>query len=110
MTHGSFLWRSKLGAFCRLLHLNPDNYKKFFKEWFGKNWVYHLGPVIGSIKLPEFHTEAESKASLWCAWIYAVKERERRSSRKRRDDVAAKFPTKPALNRGSWIERTLKED
>ena len=37
-----------------MLGLTPDNYKVFLKEWFGKNWVYHLRPVIESIKLPEY--------------------------------------------------------
>ena len=51
---GAFMWRSKLGLFCRMLGLNPDNYKPALKAWFGKNWVYHLRPLIDSIKLPEF--------------------------------------------------------
>jgi hypothetical protein len=37
------------------------------KEWFGRNRVYQLGPVIQSNKLPEFHSEAEARASLRAA-------------------------------------------
>jgi hypothetical protein len=109
---GAYMWRSKLGTFCRMLGLTSDNYKELLKEWFGRNWVYNLGSLIQSIKLPEFFTEEESRASLRVAWIIAVNERERRCNRKRRDTVAATNrllpPAKPSW--GSWIERTIKED
>lgn len=103
---GAYLWRSKLGTFCRLLGLNPDNHKTFLKQWFGKNWVFHLRPLIDSIKLAEFYPEAECKASLRSVWTVAVMERERRCNSKRRD----KFPTKPVPVWSSWIERTMKEE
>jgi len=61
---GAWMWRSKLGAFCQSLHLNSDNYQTFLKEWFGRNWVYHLRPLIQSIKLPEFYPLEEARASL----------------------------------------------
>jgi hypothetical protein len=103
---GAYMWRSKLGEFCRMLGLNSDNYKKSLKEWFGKNWVYHLRPLIQSIKLPEFFTEEESRTSMRSAWMVAVMERERRCQHQRRDT----FPTKPVRTWVSWIERTVKED
>jgi hypothetical protein len=109
------MWRQKLGAFCRMLSLTSDNYQEHLKEWFGRNWVYQLRPLIESIKLAEFSPEEESRASLRVAWIIAVNERERRCNRKRRDAtavtkrwVADSFPVKPSW--GSWIERTTKED
>jgi hypothetical protein len=43
---GAFMWRGKLGAFCRMLGLDPDNYKTVLREWFGPNWVYVLRQVI----------------------------------------------------------------
>ncbi len=95
-----------------MLNLNSDNYQEFLKEWFGRNWVYQLRPVIESIKLAEFFPEEESRASLRVAWIIAVNERERRCNRRRRDTVSATNrllpPEKPSW--GSWIERTVKED
>ena len=39
-SQGAYLWRSKLGAFCRMLGLNSDNHKEFLKQWFGRNWVW----------------------------------------------------------------------
>ena len=112
---GAYMWRQKLGTFCRMLNLNSDNYKEHLKEWFGRNWVFNLGSVITSIKLPEFSSEEESRASLGAAWIVAVNERERRCNRKRRDMVAVanrlladSFPAKPFW--ASWIERTVKEE
>jgi hypothetical protein len=115
---GAYLWRSKLGALCRVLHLTPDNYREVLKEWFGRNWVHHLGPVIQSIKLPEFHPEAEARASVRAAWVVAVNERERRQGRKRpaapavnKRFLAAEPDTvKPARPWMSWVERTSKED
>ena len=44
--------------------LNSDNYQIFLKEWFGKHWVYHLRPLINSIKLPEFYPVEEACESL----------------------------------------------
>lgn len=114
-SQGASMWRQKLGTFCRMLNLNPDNYKESLKEWFGRNWVYQLRPLIESIKLAEFFPEEESRASLRAAWLVAVNERERRCNRKRRDTVAVterllpdSFPAKPSW--GSWIEHTVKED
>ena len=119
-TPGADLWRAKLGTFCRMLNLNSDNYQTFLKEWFGRNWVYHLSPLIQSIKLPEFYSEEESRTSLRAVWVVAVNERERRCNRKRREalaarkrlvpDVADSLPTKPVRTWASWIERTVKEE
>ncbi len=75
------MWRLKLGAFCQVLCLTPDNYKDVLGEWFGRNWIYVMRPVIESIKPAEFHPEAEAKASLRHAWIVAINERERRRHR-----------------------------
>ncbi len=115
MSLGAYMWRQKLGTFCRMLNLNSDNYKQFLKEWFSRNWVYQLRPLIESIKPAEFFPEEESRASLRVAWIIAVNERERRCNRKRREIVAVpkqlppdSFPVKPSW--GTWIERTVKED
>lgn len=83
---GAFMWRLKLGAFCGVLRLTPDNYKVVLAEWFGRNWVYALRPVIESIKPVEFHPDAESKASLRHAWIVAMNERERRLHRRQRKE------------------------
>src|ERR1700743_2522310 len=47
---GAFIWRLKLGAFCRVLRLTPENYKDALVEWFGRNWIYVMRPVIESIK------------------------------------------------------------
>ena len=108
---GGYMWRSKLGTFCRMLGLNPDNHKTFLKEWFGKNWVYHLRPLIDSIKLPEFHQPKESVESLHAAWAVALTERERFCKTHRRRTLAAKtFPARPVPVWTSWIERTAKED
>jgi len=117
---GAMMWRAKLGAFCGMLNLNSDNYKTFLKEWFGRNWVYVLGPVIGSIKLPEFYAEEEASKSLRAAWVVAVNERERRRNRWQ---PATRAATKRLMPGGdgpqaaepvrawaSWIERTIKED
>ena len=117
VSSGAYMWRAKLGTFCRMLGLNSDNYKEFLKEWFGKNWVYHLRPLILSIKLPEFYTEEDSRMTLRTLWIVAVKERERRCNRQRRDAVAVRkqllpdcSPAKPAYTWASWIERTVKDN
>ena len=66
---GAYLWRSKLGTFSRMLGLTPDNYKQFLKEWFGKNWVYVLRPLLEAIKLAEFYGEAEAKTANRSLWI-----------------------------------------
>jgi hypothetical protein len=79
---GNFMWRLKLGAFCGVLRLTPENYKVVLAEWYGRNWVYALRPVIESIKPLELHPEAEARASLRHAWIVAMNERERRLRRK----------------------------
>ena len=111
---GAFMWRAKLGAFCRMLGLNEDNHKERLKAWFGSNWVFVLQPLIEAIKLPGFHPEAESKDSLQAAWVVAVNERERRHHRKDVKRVKPAeghpFPAKPMFVRASWIERTVKED
>jgi hypothetical protein len=78
---GAFMWRLKLGGFCRVLRLTPENYKDVLGEWFGRNWIYVMRPVIESIKPAEFHPEPEAKASLRHAWIVAMNERERRRHR-----------------------------
>jgi hypothetical protein len=106
---GAFMWRSKLGTFCRMMHLNSDNYKEFLKEWFGKNWIYHLYPLIQSIKLAEFHPEDESRESLKAVWLTTINERERRRPRRHRDAVEKSASSKQHTW-ASWIERTVKED
>jgi hypothetical protein len=68
---GKGMWRAKLGTFCRMFGLNSDNYKNFLSEWFGRNWVYHLRPMIASIKLPEFYPAQESAESLAAVWLTA---------------------------------------
>ena len=103
-----------------MLHLNSDNYQELLREWFGPNWVYVLGPLIGSIKLPEFYAEEEARKSLRAAWVVAVNERERRRNRRK---PATRAATKRLMPGGdgppaaepvrawaSWIERTIKED
>ena len=82
--------------------------------------MYVLGPVIGSIKLPEFYAEEEASKSLRAAWVVAVNERERRRNRRRPGTRAA---TKGSLAGGDaaqaaepvrtwapWIEHTAKDD
>ncbi|MGD0207578.1 MAG: phasyl DNA replicon protein arp [Verrucomicrobiota bacterium] len=117
MSPGARMWRAKLGTLCRMLGLNSDNYKEFLNEWFGKNWVYHLRPLIYEIKLLEFYSEEESKTSLRAVWLVAVTERERRCNRKRREVLATRkrmmpdcSPAKPAHSWASWIEHTMKDD
>ncbi|HEY5503862.1 MAG TPA: hypothetical protein VIK28_01795 [Sedimentisphaerales bacterium] len=102
------------------MNLNSDNYQTFLKEWFGRNWVYHLRPLILAVKLPEFYTEEESRTTLRAVWTVAVIERERRCNHKRRDAVAVRkrlmpdgvdsSPAKPAHPWASWIEHTVKDD
>src|ERR1039457_1269180 len=114
------MWRAKLGAFCGMLHLNSDNYQEFLKEWFGRNWVYVLGPLIGSIKLPEFYAEEEASKSLRAAWVVAVNERERRRNRRQPATRAASKRLTPSGDNAqaaepvrawaSWIERMIKEE
>jgi hypothetical protein len=87
---------------------------------FGRNWVYVLGPLIGSIKLPEFYAQEEARKSLRAAWVVAVNERERRRNRRQ---PATRAATKQLMSGGdnaqaaepvrvwaSWIERTIKDD
>jgi hypothetical protein len=106
---GAYMWRSKLGTFCRMMNLNPDNYKIFLKEWFGKNWVYHLRPLILAIKLPEFYPPEESNESLKAVWLTAINERERRCGRRHRE-VVEKSVLPDQRTWASWIERSVKED
>jgi hypothetical protein len=98
---GAMMWRAKLGAFCRMLNLNSDNYQVFLKEWFGRNWVYVLGPVIGSIKLAEFYAEEEASKSLRAAWVVAVNERERRRNWRQ---PATRAATKRLMPRGDHAQ------
>jgi len=103
---GANLWRAKLGAFCRMLGLSSDNYQERLKEWFGRNWVYVLRPLIEPIKIAELYPEEEVRVSLRSAWIIALNERERRRPKQRRRRHA--FPKRPVGM--SWLEHTLKED
>ena len=110
---GAYMWRSKLGAFCQSLHLNSDNYQTFLKEWFGKNWVYHLRPLIESIKLPEFYPLEEASESLKAVWLTAIGERERVCGRRHRNEKPVENalpPGEPVRAWASWIERSVKED
>jgi hypothetical protein len=86
-THGAFMWRLELGAFCGMLGLTPDNYKACLQEWFGPNWVHSLRPVIESVKVPELHGAEESRASLAASWIVVNNERERRRRQRGRKFV-----------------------
>jgi hypothetical protein len=74
---GAGMWRAKFGTFCRMLNLNSDDYTQFLGKWFGGNWIYHLRPLINSIKLPEYYPEKESNDSFKAVWLVAQKERER---------------------------------
>lgn len=117
---GAVLWRSKLGAICRMLRLNPENYNEMLQEWFGRNWICYLGPVIESVKLPKLNPEEESWASMRSAWVVIVNERERRCRRKRHelgaldkrlltadgDCVSPKMASKGT----SWLQNTIKDD
>jgi hypothetical protein len=78
MSPGAMMWRAKLGTFCRMLNLNSDNYVQFLAEWFGRNWVYHLRPLIDSIKLPELYSSKESVESLMATWTVAQYEKQRK--------------------------------
>ena len=62
-----------------------DNYQQFLKEWLGKNWVYHLRPLIASIKLAEFYPLDESRESVKAVWLTAITERERCCGRRHRE-------------------------
>jgi hypothetical protein len=107
------MWRSKLGAFCRSLHLNSENYQTFLKEWFGRNWVHHLRPLIESIKLAEFYPVEEAAESLKAVWLTAINERERVCGRRHRDAlpvIKTLPPAEPVRVWASWIERSVKED
>ncbi len=72
---GAGMWRVKLGTFCRTLNLNSDNYMQFLGEWFGRNWVYHLRPLINSIKVPEYYPANESSESIRAVWLVVQNER-----------------------------------
>jgi hypothetical protein len=106
---GAAMWRAKLGTFCQMLGLTSDNYTQFLGEWFGQNWVYHLRPLINSIKLPEFYPLEEASASLKGVWLAAIKERERCCGRRHRE-TKVPLPAESGRVWASWIERTLKED
>jgi hypothetical protein len=106
---GAFMWRNKVGAFCKMFRLNEDNYKPALQEWFGKNWVYVLRPVIESIKLPNYHSEEEARTSLMAAWVIAANERERRMT-KRKTKFKHTAPVRPAPVWSSWLAKTVKED
>jgi hypothetical protein len=104
---GAYMWRQKFGTFCRMLGLTSENHRGVLKEWFGKNWVYVLRPLIEAVKLPEFYDEAEAMATNRALWLVSVNERERRCHRRRGYAVAVSRPFQPPV---SWLERTLKED
>jgi hypothetical protein len=106
---GAYMWRAKLGTFCRMLGLNEDNHKTFLREWFGRNWVYRLGSLVSSIKLPEFYPVEESQKSLRGVWLIAVNERERCCDRRHREAKAHVF-VESGRTWASWIERTVKDD
>ena len=91
------MWRAKLGTFCRMLNLNSDNYQTFLKEWFGRNWVYHLRLLIEAIKLPEFYPATESSESIKAVWLTTINERERLKPIKRSKTVHRAFDSQPRL-------------
>ncbi len=117
---GAFMWRLKLGAFCRMLGLTEGNYQAKLRQSFGRNWVHSLRPVIDSIKPPEFHPEAQANASLAAAWAVALNERQRRLNRKDScvEGVQRPVPSaeagalkgSPAPPWATWIERSVKEE
>ena len=89
------------------------NYQEFLKEWFGRNWVYHLRPLIQAIKLPEFYPLEEARASLKAVWLTAINERERLCGRRHRNVMPVRktlLPAEPVRTWISWIERTIKDD
>jgi hypothetical protein len=108
VSSGAYMWRSKLGTLSRMLGLNSDNHKEFLKEWFGKNWVYVLRPLIEAVKPPEFYDKVEATTTNRALWIVAVTERERRCHSRR--NHPAMPPVASAYVPASWIERTLKEE
>ncbi len=108
-TLGAYMWRAKLGTFCRMLGLSSDNYQQFLKEWFGRNWVYRLRPLISSIKLAEFFPLEESRESVKAVWLATIGERERCCGRRHRESKPHVF-VESGRTWASWIERTLKED
>jgi hypothetical protein len=75
---GANMWRAKLGTFCGMFGLNSDNYTGFLSEWFGRNWVYDLRPLMLSIKLADYHSAQEYAESLVAVWVAARNERQRR--------------------------------
>ena len=113
VTEGAALWRAKLGAFCHLLGLAPDNHAELLQQWYGKHWVHRLRPLIKCIKLPQHCPLEESQASLRAVWQVAMEERQRHADRHRGQDVPRRQKVddvSPARAVASWIERTLKED
>ncbi len=101
-----------------MIGLTPDKYAEFLKEWFGKNWIYVLRPLIEEV--PLFLDNAESQKTMRDLWCVAMSERERRYPRKRRLVVAANkrlqaepvepAPAKQARGPILWIDRTVKDD
>ena len=118
VSSGAGIWRAKLGTFCWMLHLNSDNYVQFFGKWFGRNWVYHLRPLIHSIKLPELYPAKESGESIQAVWLVVQNERGRlnpcRTPRVLHPAGESPAVNAPASHRNcipvSWIERTVKDD
>jgi hypothetical protein len=80
---GANMWRAKLGTFCRMLNLNSGNYTQFLGEWFGRNWVYRLRPLVASIKLSEYYRANECSESIKSVWLTLLRERERLNPRRR---------------------------
>lgn len=58
-----------------------------------------MPPVIEIIKLPEFHSEEESRKSLRSAWVVAVNERDRHRNRQRKGKVVGKQHLPPCRRR-----------
>ena len=51
---GADLWRWNLGTLCMALGLTPENYTDRLREWYGKNWIRTLGPIVQSLKLARY--------------------------------------------------------
>ncbi len=119
-TPGADMWRAKLGTFCRSLNLNSDNYQESLKDWFGKNWVYQLRPLIVAIKLPGLYPPEECCESVKAVWLTAINERARRCGDRHRKTATSRnipppvahpcFVPEPKRTWVSWIERTVKDD
>lgn len=72
-----------------MLGLSSNTYQQNLKEWFGRNWLYHLRPLIQSVMLPEYYDDKDSRASIRTAWLVAVNEREHRRYTKSKGIVVA---------------------